>query len=37
MDIDITVIIDEALKYSKIFETRKIINRKILTSLMEME
>ena len=33
-EIDMTMIIEEALKYPKIFETRKIINRKILTSLM---
>lgn len=33
-EIDMVMIIEEALKYSKIFETRKIINKKILASLM---
>jgi len=35
LEVDIELIIDESLKYPKIYETRKIINREILTNLLK--
>ena len=36
LDVDMKLIVDESLKYPKIFETRKPINREVLTKLLKV-